>query len=155
MCTTGSACEYHGCPVAACCTFSKNSSASGPVIAATVIYHTLCTTRGMLTCSTVGLFVYNLHVGFEIPGIGWVEPLHTWSLIQPQQICVKILAFKIAFPHVVWRIMQRQQRQLVSSYLQRSLDLLVTTTATVFCWLRKIIQSDEPLGLSHMWKKLA
>jgi len=38
----GFACEYQGCPVAACCTFSTNSSASGPLIAATVICHIQC-----------------------------------------------------------------------------------------------------------------
>ena len=43
MFTTGFACEYQGWPVAACCTFSRNWSASGPLIAATVICHTCCT----------------------------------------------------------------------------------------------------------------
>jgi len=38
--TTGFACEYQGCPSAACCTFSRNASASGPVNSTTVIYTT-------------------------------------------------------------------------------------------------------------------
>ena len=35
--TEGGACVYQGCPVEACLTSSRNSSASGPVIAAVVI----------------------------------------------------------------------------------------------------------------------
>jgi len=40
MFTIGGACVYQGCPVEACSTFSRNSSASGPVIQAAVICYT-------------------------------------------------------------------------------------------------------------------
>jgi len=39
--TLDGSCVYQGCPVAACLTFSRNSSAFGPVIEAAVI----CCTR--------------------------------------------------------------------------------------------------------------
>ena len=54
--TTGFACEYHGGLVAACSTFSRNSSASGPLIAATVICHTRSTHTVTTVCTILHSF---------------------------------------------------------------------------------------------------